>query len=53
MKIDFDYLDAEDHMDEVEKYGVVQTPTLVSIDHGKVMKFDTLPKIEDYVKFNF
>ena len=52
-KIEFDYLDAEDHMDEVEKFGVVQTPTLVSIDHGEVMKFDTLPKIEDYIKFNF
>ena len=53
MKIDFDYVDAEDHMDEVERFGVEQTPTLVTVDHGQTMKFDTLPKIEEYIKFNF
>ena len=46
--IDYEIVDAEEHADLVEKYGVKQAPTLIVIEEGKVEKLANASNIKKY-----
>ena len=50
--IDYEIVDAEEHADLVEKYGVKQAPTLIVIEEGKVEKLANASNIKKYTESN-
>lgn len=42
-------IDAEEHQDLVNQYGIRQAPTLVVVDNGKVNKYCNVSQIKNYV----
>lgn len=45
--IDYEIVDAQEHADLVEKYGVKQAPTLIVIQEGKVEKLANASNIKN------
>lgn len=43
-------MDAEENRDLVEKYGVMQAPTLIVVKDGKVTKLANASNIKDYAE---
>ena len=50
--IDYEIVDAQEHADLVEKYGVKQAPTLIVIQEGKVEKLANASNIKKYIESN-
>ena len=47
--VDYEVIDAEEDADRVNRYGVMQAPTLVIVDDGKVSKYVNASNIKRYV----
>ena len=50
--IDYMLVDAEEHADLVEKYGIKQAPTLIVIDENGVEKLANASNIKKYTESN-
>ena len=50
--IDYEIVDAQEHADLVEQYGVKQAPTLIVIQEGKVEKLANASNIKKYIESN-
>ena len=48
--ISYEIVDAEENRDLVEKYGVMQAPTLIVVKDGKVTKLANASNIKDYAE---
>ena len=48
--IPYELVDAEENMDLVEKYGVMQAPTLIVVKDGKVTKLANASNIKNYAE---
>ena len=47
--VDYEVIDAEEDTDRVNRYGVMQAPTLVIVDEGKISKYVNASNIKRYV----
>ena len=45
----YEVIDAERHPELVQKYGILQAPTLVVLDHGETFKYVNVSNIQRYV----
>ena len=45
----YEVIDAERHPELVQKYGILQAPTLVVLDHGETFKYVNASNIQRYV----
>ena len=45
----YQVIDAEQNPELAEKYGILQAPTLVVLDHGKTFKYVNASNIQRYV----
>lgn len=48
-KIDYEIIDAQEHEDLVQRYGVMQAPTLVVIDHDTSTVYANASNIQKYI----
>ena len=48
--IPYELVDAEEHMDLVQKYGVMQAPTLIVVKDGQVIKLANASNIKNYAE---
>ena len=48
--ISYEVVDAEEHMDLVEKYGIMQAPTLIIVKDGQVTKLANASNIKKYAE---
>ena len=48
--IPFEVVDAEENMELVQKYGVMQAPTLIVVQDGEVRKLANASNISAYVR---
>ncbi len=46
---DYKVIDADSHPEMVERFGIMQAPTLVVLDHGQVKKYVNASNIQRYV----
>jgi len=49
-KIDYDYLDAEEHQDLVEKFDIMQAPTVVVVNNGEPRVLEGIDSVKKYIK---
>ena len=49
---DYEVIDAEENTDMVEKYGIMQAPTLVVVENGEVRKYVNASNIKKYAESN-
>ena len=50
--MDYEVVDAQENKDLVKKYGVMQAPTLIVVEDGKVQKLANASNIKKFTEEN-